>query len=167
MIASTAERVFVALGSNIEPRESHLDAALTAMQATHGIKVVATSCIRETDPVGPVAQARYLNAVVELRTSLDPQDLLASLLAIEHQNGRDRSKESRWGPRTLDLDIILFGDRAIWLPHLTVPHPRLAERLFVLDPLAELAPDLVPPGGHQTIQQLRDLLFNKVGESGL
>lgn len=167
MSASSQERVFVALGSNIEPRAAHIQSALSCLRASCGIELVATSTIRQTDPVGPVAQGRFLNAVAELRTVLDPSALLACLLKIEQQNGRDRSRESRWGPRTLDLDILLFGDRIVSLPHLTIPHPRLAERLFVLEPLAELAPDLTLPGGQHTVQQLMERLREAVEEARL
>lgn len=150
------ERVFIALGSNIAPRRDTIDSALVHLSGAPGITIVAVSTISDTAPVGPVAQGRFLNAVAELATTLEPPALLTLLLHIEHLHGRDRHRSVRWGPRTLDLDLILFGRRVIDLPHLVVPHPRFAERLFVLEPLAELAPDLVPPGFCDPIIVLRD-----------
>jgi 2-amino-4-hydroxy-6-hydroxymethyldihydropteridine diphosphokinase len=129
---------FVALGSNLGDRAAHLEHALAALAALPSTRVVATSSVRETDPVGPPGQGPYLNAVAELRTAL---------LAVERERGRDRSREVRFGPRTLDLDLLCWGtavpggDR-LDAPGLTVPHPRMHERAFVLEPLAELAPAL-------------------------
>ncbi len=150
------ERVFIALGSNIEPRRAAIDSALAHLSRSPGLALVAVSTIHDTAPVGPITQDRFLNAVAELTTTLDPSEFLAFLLDIEQSHGRDREHFPRWGPRTLDLDLILVGRRVIDLPHLVVPHPRFAERLFVLDPLAELAPDLVPPGFSDSITALRD-----------
>jgi 2-amino-4-hydroxy-6-hydroxymethyldihydropteridine diphosphokinase len=138
---------FVALGSNLGDRAAHLEHALAALAALPATRVVATSSVRETDPVGPPGQGPYLNAVAELRTALAPRALLAALLAVERERGRDRSREVRFGPRTLDLDLLCWGtavpggDR-LDAPGLTVPHPRMHERAFVLEPLAELAPAL-------------------------
>jgi 2-amino-4-hydroxy-6-hydroxymethyldihydropteridine diphosphokinase len=118
-------------------------------------RVVARSAVRETDPVGP-PQPRFLNAVVEIETGLEPRALLDAMHAIERDLGRVRAE--RWGPRTIDLDLLLFGDRTIDEPDLCVPHPRLAERRFVLEPLAELAPARVPPGTDRTVRQLLEAL---------
>jgi 2-amino-4-hydroxy-6-hydroxymethyldihydropteridine diphosphokinase len=128
---------YVALGSNLGDRETHLRRAMSEL-AEHGdIRVTRVSSLHETDPVGgPVAQGRYLNAVAELRTSLTPRALLARLLEIEQQHGRVRTE--RDGPRTLDLDLLLYGDEHIDEPGLTVPHPRMWEREFVMRPLAQL-----------------------------
>ena len=112
-----------------------------------GIAVLAVSSFRETDPVGKVDQPRFVNAAAELETSLAPGELLDRLLEAERALGRDRAKEERWGPRTLDLDLLLYGDVTIDEPGLEVPHPRLAERAFVLEPLLELDPDLRLPDG--------------------
>lgn len=160
MSVLSPERVFIAVGSNIGTRRDAVDAAIVALDEHPQVRLVAISRIRETEPVGPVPQPRYLNAAIEIRTSLLPAELLDLLLEIERSQGRDRSAEARWGPRTLDLDILLFGERIIDQPHLTIPHPRLHERLFVLDPLSDLAPDLQPPRRNQTIRQLRDHLHS-------
>ena len=107
--------------------------------------MVAVSSFRETDPVGYLDQPRFLNAVAALETALEPRALLDRLLAIELELGRTR-EGPRFGPRTVDLDLLLYGDRVIDEPGLVVPHPRLAERRFVLEPLSELDPNLVVPG---------------------
>ncbi|MCC6425378.1 MAG: 2-amino-4-hydroxy-6-hydroxymethyldihydropteridine diphosphokinase [Phycisphaerales bacterium] len=151
-------RAYIALGSNLtsglgDPR-SHIQAALDALARLDRSHLRAASTIIETDPIGPQDQPRYLNAVVAIDTTLEPRDLLDRLLEIERSRGRDRTREQRWGPRTLDLDLLLYGDLQIQEPGLIVPHPRLAERLFVLAPLEELAPDLVVPGLGQTVGQL-------------
>ena len=132
-------RAYVGLGANLGDRERTLRAAVEALVAEDGIEVVAVSTLRETDPVGVGDQPRFLNGAVALETSLD------ELLDVERRLGRERSGE-RWGPRTIDLDLLLYGDETIDEPGLTVPHPRLHERRFVLEPLAELAPGLVVPG---------------------
>jgi 2-amino-4-hydroxy-6-hydroxymethyldihydropteridine diphosphokinase len=122
-------RAFVALGSNLGDREANLELALLRLDK---LGLVACSTFVETDPVGVTDQPSFLNAVAELRTDIAPRELLERLLTIERDLGRDRSKETRWGPRTLDLDLLLYGDETIDEPGLTVPHPRLAERRFVL-----------------------------------
>jgi 2-amino-4-hydroxy-6-hydroxymethyldihydropteridine diphosphokinase len=114
--------------------------------------------VRETDPVGVTDQPKFLNAVAELETDLPARELLEGLLEIECRLGRDRSSEQRWGPRTIDLDLLLYGQGTIDEPGLSVPHPRLAERRFVLEPLCELAPDLILPNGGA----VRDLLATQV-----
>jgi 2-amino-4-hydroxy-6-hydroxymethyldihydropteridine diphosphokinase len=101
--------------------------------------------LRETDPVGVVEQPRFLNGAVALDTELRPRELLALLLAVERRLGRVRAG-SRWGPRTIDLDLLVYGNEVVDEPGLSVPHPRLAERRFALEPLAELDPELVVPG---------------------
>ena len=146
-------RVFVALGSNLGPREAHLAFALRALRASEGVRVVAVSPVFETDPVGPPPQGPYLNAVVELRTSLAPRALLERLLAIEAAAGRER-RGPRNAARTLDLDLLLHGALALDEPGLCVPHPRLAERAFVLEPLCALAPELVHPTLGATLAEL-------------
>jgi 2-amino-4-hydroxy-6-hydroxymethyldihydropteridine diphosphokinase len=150
-----AVTAFVALGSNMGDRSGHMDHAFRALASTDGIRLVRQSSIHETAPVGPPGQGPYLNAVAEISTDLSPNALLAALLHIESQRGRDRSREVRFGPRTLDLDILIWDrhDPAaltahdaplarIDAPGLTVPHPRMHERPFVLLPLAELDPEL-------------------------
>ena len=141
------------LGSNLGEREATLWKALEGLGATEGIEVVAVSSFRETDPVGVVDQPRFVNGAAALETSLRPRELLERLLDVERSLGRDRAVEERWGPRTLDLDLLLYGGETIDEPGLEVPHPRLAERAFVLEPLLELDPDLRLPDG----RPLRDL----------
>lgn len=134
-------RAYVGLGANLGDREATIRAALATLAEEDGIEVVAVSSLRETEPVGVGAQPRYLNGVAELNTSLRPRALLDCLLATEQRFGRVRVPGEH-GPRTLDLDLLLYGDEQIDEPGLTVPHPRLHEREFVLEPLAELDPSL-------------------------
>jgi 2-amino-4-hydroxy-6-hydroxymethyldihydropteridine diphosphokinase len=134
------ERAFVGLGSNLGDREATIRAALARLDG-----VVAVSPLRETDPVGFEDQPRFLNGVAAVDTELPPRALLERLLAIERELGRTRGGP-RFGPRTIDLDLLVYGDLAVDEPGLTLPHPRLHERRFALEPLAELAPDLVVPG---------------------
>ena len=138
-------RAYVGLGANLGDRERTLRAAVDALGAEPGIEVAAVSTLRETEPVGVGQQPRFLNGAVAIDTTLDAVDLLACLLAVEQRFGRVRAPGEH-GPRTLDLDLLLYGDEEIEEPGLTVPHPRLHERRFVLEPLAELAPGLVVPG---------------------
>ena len=136
-------RSYVGLGSNLGEREAFLVGARTALAATPAVRVAAASRLYETEPVGP-PQGRYLNAVLALDTTLDARGLLERLLALERAAGRRRVPE-RNAPRTLDLDLLLFGEARLDTPELTLPHPRLHERAFVLVPLAEIAADLVHP----------------------
>ena len=152
------ERVFVALGGNLGDVAAAFDVALEQLCTGRDAWLVARSPVYRTAPVGGVSQPDFLNAVAEIRTSLEPRALLDRLHAAERSAGRDRAAEVRWGPRPLDLDIILWGSRVSDEPGLTVPHPRFTERLFVLEPLADLAPGLVPPGHTRTVSQLRDAL---------
>jgi 2-amino-4-hydroxy-6-hydroxymethyldihydropteridine diphosphokinase len=137
---------FIGLGSNLGEREQNLRAALDRVSELGRLR---SSTVRETDPVGVIDQPKFLNAVAELHTQLPARELLDRLLAIERDLGRDRSVETRWGPRTIDLDLLLFGNDVIDEPSLMVPHPRLAERRFVLEPLYELDPELVLPDGRR------------------
>jgi 2-amino-4-hydroxy-6-hydroxymethyldihydropteridine diphosphokinase len=136
---------YIGIGSNLGERESTIRDALALLAADPDLEVEAVSSIRETDPVGMVDQPRFLNAAIRLATDLAPYPLLERLLAVEQQLGRVRTGE-RYGPRTIDLDLLLNGDEIVDEPGLRVPHPRLAERRFVLEPLAELDPGLVVPG---------------------
>ena len=138
-------RAFVGLGANLGDRRRTLHAALDALADEAGIEVVAVSTLRATEPVGVGEQPRFLNGAAELETTLTAHELLGRLLAVEQRFGRVRTPGEH-GPRTLDLDLLLYGDEVIDEPGLTVPHPRLHERRFVLEPLAELAPGLVVPG---------------------
>ena len=138
-------RAYVGLGANLGDRKRTLREAVSALSAEDGIEVVAVSALRETEPVGVGEQPLYLNGAAELETALAARELLGRLLAVEQRFGRVRVPGEQ-GPRTLDLDLLLYGDDVIEEDGLTVPHPRLHERRFVLEPLAELAPGLVVPG---------------------
>jgi 2-amino-4-hydroxy-6-hydroxymethyldihydropteridine diphosphokinase len=139
-------RAFVGLGSNLGEREVTLRAAVKRLRALPDTEVLAVSSFRDTEPVGNTDQPRFLNAAAELETNVSARALLGSLLELERAFGRDRASAPAMGPRTLDLDLLLYGDQTIDEPLLTVPHPRLHERRFVLEPLAELDPDLEIPG---------------------
>jgi 2-amino-4-hydroxy-6-hydroxymethyldihydropteridine diphosphokinase len=136
-------RAFVAVGSNLGDRWARLALAARELRAAPGVAVVRASRVWDTAPLGP-PQPRYLNAVLELETTRTPRSLLALLRSVEAAAGRRR--DVRWGARTLDLDLLVAGDWIVHEPGLTVPHPELANRRFVLAPLAELRPELVVPG---------------------
>ena len=142
---------YIGLGANLGDREENLRAALERLR---GLGPLRVSSFRETEPVGVIDQPPFLNAAAVLETDLPPRELLARLLEIEHGFGRERAEETRWGPRPIDLDLLVYGDETIDEVGLTVPHPRLAERRFALEPLHELAPDLTLPDG----RRIRDLL---------
>ena len=139
-------RAYVGLGSNLGDREGTLRAAVGRMRSLPETEVVRRSTLRDTDPVGNVDQPRFLNGAVELETGLSARALLGQLLELERAFGRDRHSVPALGPRTLDLDLLLYGDRQIDEPGLEVPHPRLHERRFALEPLADLNPALGVPG---------------------
>ena len=138
-------RAYVGLGANIGNRETTLKRALELLSAEAGVEVVSVSSFRETDPVGFAEQPRFVDAAAELETDLGPRELLDRLLAVERSLGPNRDGP-RFGPRTVDLDLLLYGDATLSEPGLDVPHPRLHERRFALEPLAELDPGLVVPG---------------------
>lgn len=146
-------RAYVGMGSNLQDPVAQLQQAARALQALPQTRLLAVSPYYRNPPMGSVAQPDYVNAVAALETSLDAPRLLDLLLMIENQQGRVRDGK-RWGPRSLDLDLLLFGDNVITTPHLTVPHPGLPERNFVLYPLYDVAPQLVIPGHGQ----IRDLV---------
>ena len=139
-------RAYVGLGSNLGDRERTIRRALDELAAEPGIRVVAVSTLIDTEPVGPIEQPRFLNGVVELETTLAARDLLALLLEVERRFGRRREGVPPQGPRTLDLDLLLYGQAEFAEAGLELPHPRLHERRFVLEPLAEVAPGLEVPG---------------------
>jgi 2-amino-4-hydroxy-6-hydroxymethyldihydropteridine diphosphokinase len=139
-------RAYVALGSNLGDREATIRGAVEALAAEPGIEVVAVSTLIDTEPMGVVDQPRFLNGVAAVETELDARGLLAVLLDVERRFGRSREGVPRYGPRTLDLDLVLYGAEEVDEPGLQVPHPRLHERAFVLEPLAEIAPGLEVPG---------------------
>ena len=137
---------YVGIGANLGERAETIASAVELLGAEEGIEVVAVSTVRETDPVEYEDQPRFLNAAVSVETELPPRALLERLLEIEARLGRIRGLGPRFGPRMIDLDLLLYGEETIDEPGLTVPHPRLAERRFALEPLAELEPDLDVPG---------------------
>jgi 2-amino-4-hydroxy-6-hydroxymethyldihydropteridine diphosphokinase len=143
--------VFIGLGSNLGDSFKYLQAGLAGIRKIKGYKEIAVSSPYLTAPVGPQDQGRFVNAVCHGIFSGDPLALLDGLLAVEQAQGRERIR--KWGPRTLDLDILLFGDRIIDHPRLKVPHPHMHQRVFVLMPLAELASDLVLPGLGKTASE--------------
>jgi len=143
---------YVGLGANLGDRRAGLEAALRALEAHPQMRLARVSSLYETAPVGVTGQPDFLNAVAAVETTLAPRPLLDALLHLENLLGRVRT--SRWGPRVIDLDLLLYGARTIALPGLDVPHPRLRERAFVLTPLAEIAPDLSLPGDGKKVADL-------------
>ena len=135
---------YVGLGANLGAREETLRHAVERLGEAEGVDVLAVSSLRETEPVGVVDQPPFLNGAVQLETSLPPRELLDLLLAIERSLGRVRG--ARWGPRLVDLDLLLYGSEIVDEPGLRIPHPRLHERRFALEPLAELDAWLEIPG---------------------
>ena len=162
-------RAFIGIGSNVGDRQGYLDLARRELSALPRTKLVRFSSTFETAPVGPVHQGAFFNAAAELETELDPFDLLDGLAAIEGKAGREpRRTRVKWGPRTLDLDILLYGDRVISSDELVVPHPMLHERWFVLKPLAELDADLVHPVLEMRIGELLKYLEqSEASEKGI
>jgi 2-amino-4-hydroxy-6-hydroxymethyldihydropteridine diphosphokinase len=151
---------YIGLGSNLGDRFANLAAARAAIEKDAGA-ITALSAIYDTDPWGPVRQDNYLNQAVRIDAVGRPRDLLEVLLRIERALGRDRATEKRYGPRVIDLDILLYGDEAVSEPDLVIPHPRLAERAFALVPLAEIAPALAIGG-----TPIRELI-HRIDSSGV
>ena len=152
----TNATVHIGLGSNLGDRRALIEAALQALTRLDGVEVTAVSPLIETEAVGPPGQPPFLNGAAALHTTLGPRDLLTALQSLEAASGRDRAGERRWGPRRLDLGLLLWGDSVIDEPGLTVPHPRMHERLFVLEPLALIAPGAVHPTLRMSVECLRD-----------
>jgi 2-amino-4-hydroxy-6-hydroxymethyldihydropteridine diphosphokinase len=149
--------VFLGLGSNLGDRRRNLEAALEALRAHPRITVSAVSSFLETDPVGgPPGQGRFLNAAAGIETDLSPDSLLEELKRVERALGRKPGP--RWGPREIDLDILLYGDTILETGTLVIPHPRMRERRFVLEPLAEIAPAARDPVTGRTVRELLALL---------
>jgi 2-amino-4-hydroxy-6-hydroxymethyldihydropteridine diphosphokinase len=145
-------RAYVGVGSNLGDRWAHLALAGRELRARPRVSLVRASRVWDTAPLGP-PQPRYLNAVLEVEADLPPPALLAVLQEVEKVGGRVRTPV-KWGPRTLDLDLLLYGDDVVRVPGLVVPHPDLVARRFVLAPLAELCPDRIVPGTGRTVAQL-------------
>jgi 2-amino-4-hydroxy-6-hydroxymethyldihydropteridine diphosphokinase len=143
---------YIGLGSNLDQPILQLKYALASLEALPHTRLVSVSRFYHTAPVGLIEQPDFVNAVACLKTSFSPHDLLAALHAIEKTQGRVRVQKN--GPRTLDLDVLLYGEEVITEPHLTIPHPRLHTRAFVLVPLLEIAPDLVLPDGRSVKEYL-------------
>ncbi|MBI3320856.1 MAG: 2-amino-4-hydroxy-6-hydroxymethyldihydropteridine diphosphokinase [Candidatus Omnitrophica bacterium] len=146
-------RVFIGVGSNDGDRLAMISRALRALAALDGVRLIQMAMVRETAPVGGPPQGLYLNTAAEIDTSLPPSLLLKALKAIERTVGRAPARE-RWAPRVIDLDVLLYDDRIVQEPGLQIPHPRLHERRFVLEPLAELTPELTHPVLRQSIAEL-------------
>ena|SRR5688572_22668965 len=149
----TVVTAYVALGSNLGDRAANIDAAVAALGATAGVRVARRSSLLENPAVGgPDGSPPFLNGVVEIETTLTPHALLTRLLEIERDLGRER--RARWEPRVIDLDLIFFGDQVIDAADLHVPHPLVHERHFVLEPLAEIAPEVVHPLWMLTVREM-------------
>jgi 2-amino-4-hydroxy-6-hydroxymethyldihydropteridine diphosphokinase len=151
-------RAFIGLGSNLGDRRATIERAVELLRATRGVAVVAASSLRDTDPWGHTDQPNFLNGAVEVETELAASALLDVLHTIEDELGRVRDPGLRYAPRTLDLDLLLYGDATIADPGLEVSHPRLAERAFALEPLVELDPALALPDGTRLAEILGSLV---------
>ncbi len=151
-------KAYVGLGSNLNDPAGNVIRAASDLGTIDGVRVIATTRLYTTAPVGVEDQPDFVNAATVLEVGCSARALLDGMLEIERRYGRDRAREQRWGPRTLDLDLLLFCQQTIDEPGLTIPHPRMAERLFVLEPLADLAPALVPPSWTMSIKQMADRL---------
>lgn len=146
---------YLGLGSNLGDRLGHLGAAVSSLADSPGVRLSAVSGVYRTDPVGYTEQPEFLNAVVEVETELEPSELLVLARSIEEK--RRRRRGVRWGPRTLDIDILLYGDIEVSEADLAIPHAELANRRFVLEPLVEIAPGAARPDGTLAVDLLRGL----------
>ena len=147
-----SHRIFLGLGSNLGNRENYLKKAIERIEAHQAILIKATSSMIETEPVGNISQGYYLNQVVEIQSDIEPSDLLDYCLSIEKLHGRERGE--KWGPRTLDIDLLFYGNLEIKEKGLRIPHPEVHKREFMLIPLAEIAPDYIHPEFKRSIQTI-------------
>lgn len=155
---SATTTAYIAMGANLGRREDNIRQALASL-GERGVSVTAVSCLIETDPVGgPAGQGKYLNGAARIETSLKPHELLSVMLDVERDLGRTREPGQRDLPRQIDLDLLLFGDCALDDEGLCVPHPRMHERIFVLQPLAEIAPNAIHPTQRKTVSELLEEL---------
>jgi len=162
--ASALATAYIALGSNVGDREQHLNNALAAVADLPDVSAVVPSTFYETDPVGPQDQGKFLNAAARVETMRPPEDLLEQLLTLERKLGRPpREARQHWGPREIDLDLLLHGDAVLDLPGLTLPHPRLHERWFVLRPMCDVGADVAHPLFRRTMRELLNELEANVG----
>jgi 2-amino-4-hydroxy-6-hydroxymethyldihydropteridine diphosphokinase len=161
---SSEHVAYIGLGSNLGAREATLRQALVDLAQREGVRVIKASSFIETEPVGGPPQGPFMNAVAELVTSLSPRDLLRALQRVE--NGFRRTRTVRWGPRTLDLDLLLYEDRIICEPGLQVPHPLMHRRRFVLEPLCEIAPQARHPLMNRTARELLNDLIAEEARPG-
>jgi len=156
-------RVFIGVGANEGDRSANISQAIKALSVVDGIQLVQMATLIDTEPLGGPPQGPYLNTVVEIDTALAPHELLNALKAIEQRLGRLPQSE-RWGPRPIDLDLLLYADQVIAAAELTVPHPRMHERQFVLEPLAQIAPDVVHPVLKQSTSELLKALHSSIAQ---
>lgn len=156
-------RAYIALGANLGDRRRNIESAIQLLRQTAGLRVVQVAPLLETDPVGgPDDSPRFFNSAAEVETDLSPEQLLDHLLAIERQLGRQRRE--KWGPRLIDLDLLLYDQLILQTPGLTIPHPLMHQRRFVLEPLARIAPQVRHPALKKTISELLDEILTQ--ESG-
>jgi 2-amino-4-hydroxy-6-hydroxymethyldihydropteridine diphosphokinase len=156
---------FLGLGSNLGHREANIREALYRLSERHEIRPIKVSSLYETGPIGCTDQPDFINAVAEIETDLLPLDLLRAVLDIEKEMGRVRTVQ--WGPRVIDIDVLLYDNTVMDVPGLTLPHPRMLHRAFVIAPLAEIAPDLELPGGFrpaELLDKLKDQRVEKIAE---
>lgn len=149
---------YLCLGSNIENRVSYIQQATRLLVESNFVNIIRSSTLYETEPWGNKDQSWFLNAVIEVKTKLEPQELLNLCLSIESQIGRNRDKEEHWGARTIDIDILLYGDKIVEDENLTIPHKHLHERAFALVPLLELIPEFIHPKYKKSLIDLHEAI---------
>ncbi|MGF6906436.1 2-amino-4-hydroxy-6-hydroxymethyldihydropteridine diphosphokinase [Fusobacterium sp. PH5-44] len=160
-------KVYLSLGSNVGETYKNINSAISKLSKVSDTSIKKVSEIIETEPFGDVIQDNFLNCCIELETLLTPQEFLGKVLEIEKELGRDRKKEVKWGPRTIDIDIILYGKEVVEEENLSIPHQWMIERSFVLNPLAEIAPNIVHPLLNKTIFQLKNELDKREKHSNM